>query len=345
MSNDRSDWVDYAKGLGIILVVYGHVARGVFNAGIPMPESVYFLIDSIIYSFHMPLFFFLSGLFFFQSLNRKGSKVLIFSKVDTILYPYLLWSLLQGSIEVFLSNFTNGSKSWHEVLQLLWEPQAQFWFLYALFFVFIISTIICSTKARNHSELILFIASLLYLYPIILSAHYIPFVVSKYLVYFCAGIVFMKHVNIKRLATLQMLLVTFFIFVLAQWLFHGYFSLNYTNSGLGALLLAFVSITFVVSLSGVLAEKSLKWLALMGVMSMQIYLMHVLAGSAARIMLSSLFNIQSYSIHLVIGCIFAILGSVVTVQIIDKFKIPFLFAAPFSVWFTSKLQRQTNKSE
>ncbi|OQK17044.1 hypothetical protein AU255_03865 [Methyloprofundus sedimenti] len=29
---DYYDWVDYAKGIGIIIVVYGHVARGVFNA-------------------------------------------------------------------------------------------------------------------------------------------------------------------------------------------------------------------------------------------------------------------------------------------------------------------------
>ena len=61
---ERNAWVDYAKAIGIILVVYGHVARGVFNAGLPMDEDNYLLIDSIIYSFHMPLFFFLSGLYF-----------------------------------------------------------------------------------------------------------------------------------------------------------------------------------------------------------------------------------------------------------------------------------------
>ena len=61
---ERNVWVDYAKAIGIILVVYGHVARGVFNAGLPMDEGEFVLVDSIIYSFHMPLFFFLSGLFF-----------------------------------------------------------------------------------------------------------------------------------------------------------------------------------------------------------------------------------------------------------------------------------------
>ncbi len=51
---ERNVWVDYAKAIGIILVVYGHVARGVFNAGLPMDEGEFVLVDSIIYSFHMP---------------------------------------------------------------------------------------------------------------------------------------------------------------------------------------------------------------------------------------------------------------------------------------------------
>jgi len=59
---NRSGWVDYAKAIGIILVVYGHVARGLYNAGIAFPEPLYSLTDSVVYSFHMPLFFFLSGI-------------------------------------------------------------------------------------------------------------------------------------------------------------------------------------------------------------------------------------------------------------------------------------------
>ena len=129
---NRENWVDYAKAIGIILVVYGHVARGVVNAGVEVSESTYLLIDSILYSFHMPLFFFLSGLFFVSSFQKRGAVGLVFSKIDTIVYPYLLWSLLQGTIEVYLSNYTNGSVSFSEVFSLLWSPRAHFWFLFAL---------------------------------------------------------------------------------------------------------------------------------------------------------------------------------------------------------------------
>ncbi len=79
---DRADWVDYAKAIGIILVVYGHVARGIFNSGIVVPVHAYEVLDSIVYSFHMPLFFFLSGLHAIDSLKRRGGAGMVLGKVD-----------------------------------------------------------------------------------------------------------------------------------------------------------------------------------------------------------------------------------------------------------------------
>lgn len=54
----REVWVDYAKALGIILVVTGHVNRGLYSSGIYISKQFYTLFDSIIYTFHMPLFSF-----------------------------------------------------------------------------------------------------------------------------------------------------------------------------------------------------------------------------------------------------------------------------------------------
>lgn len=140
----REAWVDYAKGIGIILVVFGHVNRGLYSAGIQLSGSSYLLTDSIIYSFHMPLFFFLSGLFFTQSLDKKGKTSFVISKIDTIVYPYVVWSLLQGMVEVLLSRYTNNPSSLGDVLSLFTHPRAQFWFLYALFMVFV-----CTAKKNT----------------------------------------------------------------------------------------------------------------------------------------------------------------------------------------------------
>ena len=52
--SERVIWVDTAKGFAIISVVLGH-------------SSLPIELRSVVYSFHMPLFFMLSGVFLFNS--------------------------------------------------------------------------------------------------------------------------------------------------------------------------------------------------------------------------------------------------------------------------------------
>ncbi len=186
----RTEWVDYAKGIGIVLVVFGHVARGVHTAGLPIDEGLFRLVDSVIYSFHMPLFFFLSGLFFTASLQQQGAGRLVAGKLRTVALPYLVWSILQGLVEVLLSQYTNGHVTLVEVFSLLWQPRAQFWFLYVLFFMFLGATLIYRwLPARMHGV----VAALACLGAI--WAEYLPGgmpfgIVIQYFPYFAAGVSF-----------------------------------------------------------------------------------------------------------------------------------------------------------
>ncbi|WP_373565573.1 acyltransferase family protein, partial [Klebsiella pneumoniae] len=77
-----------------------------------------------------------------QSLDKKGKTSFVISKIDTIVYPYVIWSLLQGMVEVLLSRYTNNPSSLGDVLSLFTHPRAQFWFLYALFMVFVLATLL-----------------------------------------------------------------------------------------------------------------------------------------------------------------------------------------------------------
>ena len=336
-------WVNYAKAIGIVLVVYGHVVRGLVKSGIEMPEYLYYLVDSIIYSFHMPLFFFLSGLFFCKSLNKYGGKGLIFTKLDTIIYPYIIWSLLQGSIEVTLSNFTNGNVSWGYVFKLLWAPRAHFWFLYALFFVFLAAVVICSTKAKKHTEVIFTLSVILYLLPPVLPTFRIFTFISEYSIYFYFGIVFQKHVKVEYLKSSQAVLILLIMFLLGQWLFHGHFLLTYQDKGWGTLLLALISIVFVVSVSVQLSTRSYSAIEFVGISSMGIYLMHILAGSGTRIVLSKLLNVDSYILHIMVGTIVGILFPIIAIKLISKFNIPYVFSAPTSAWGATIYNKVTHK--
>jgi fucose 4-O-acetylase-like acetyltransferase len=68
--SSRLTWVDTAKGFGIILVVLGHALRGLVSSEILTSTPLVRFADDWIYAFHMPLFFFLSGLFLFRSTSK-----------------------------------------------------------------------------------------------------------------------------------------------------------------------------------------------------------------------------------------------------------------------------------
>lgn len=327
---NRESWVDYAKAIGIILVVYGHVARGLYNGGIDFSVAYFELFDSVVYSFHMPLFFFLSGLFFYKSFSNKGGIKLIFSKVDTIFYPYVIWSVLQGGVEVLLSNYTNGDVSLVEVSSLLWSPRAQFWFLYALFSIFILSSVVYSLVSKRFTIPIFICSVILYLYPSVLPQGFIFGFISSNFVFFVLGVVFTMHLKVEHFSSWSALLGLALLFVVGQWFFHSYLSYKYTDKGVESLLLACVSIAFVVSMSLLFSRANYKFFAYIGSSSMAIYLMHILAGSGSRVILSKVFGIDSVVIHLAVGCLVGVMAPLIALFLIDKLKVKYLLSAPVS---------------
>ena len=130
MVRERVSWIDVAKGFGILFVLYGHA----LNA-----DSIRY----ILYSFHMPLFFLLSGIVF-RHLDHETFSSFIKKDFRKILIPYyifafaglFLWIILMDpqdrSIEGFVKQVygiffgngaTNGYLGYNVAL----------WFLPALF--------------------------------------------------------------------------------------------------------------------------------------------------------------------------------------------------------------------
>jgi len=331
--SQRYIWVDYAKAIGIILVVYGHVARGLYNGDIYIPEALYQLADSIIYSFHMPLFFFLSGIFFYQSFEKRGPVKLSFNKIDTIVYPYLVWSIIQGLIEVQLSKYTNGSVAYSDVFVLLTSPRAHFWFLYALFIVFISSAIMFFIFPKKYLVVVLIFSCLLYLYKHLLPDNIIFRLLSRHFVYFVAGVAFFVYQASPTFSSFRSLLCLFVVFVLVQVMLNFFVQDELATIYAVKLSVALVSIAFIVSLSMYLAKKDRPLLALIGSASMAIYLMHILVGSGFRIFLKKSLGIDSYIVHLLLGSFVGVFIPLMAFIVINKFRIPFVFSMPISSYF------------
>lgn len=70
----REIWPGVAMGIGILLVVYGHAARGLERAGLPIDPDIFSFVDAVSYAFHMPLFFFVSG-YWLTTRTRKCQRL------------------------------------------------------------------------------------------------------------------------------------------------------------------------------------------------------------------------------------------------------------------------------
>jgi fucose 4-O-acetylase-like acetyltransferase len=122
-------WLDYAKGIGILLVVAGHLMRGLVDNGVVRADDAgYQWFDFTLYTFHMPLFFFLSGLTAAASLD-KGRSPFLKGKLWTIAYPYVLWSIAFGILRVL---FSSKGVTWDRLAWIPIYPMSIFWFLYVL---------------------------------------------------------------------------------------------------------------------------------------------------------------------------------------------------------------------
>jgi fucose 4-O-acetylase-like acetyltransferase len=338
--NQRIAWVDYAKGIGIVLVVYGHVTRGIFKAGIGFQDPVFKAIDSVIYSFHMPLFFFLSGLFFENSFIKNGGKKLMLHKLDTIFYPYLIWSVLQGSIEVCFSRNTNGGISFHEVFSLFSVPRGQFWFLYALFADYAMAaTIYSAMGVKRGGFACVMLSAALYFFPHLMPSSPICFYISDTMVFFCFGIVYARYPDLLLFINPRIFLFSGAAFLVGQWLFHYCLSSAYSGKGLPSLALALVSIVFVAALSNEVSRIPLTFISAIGKSSKAVFLMHILSGSGARIILLDLFHVDSFWVHVVVGCAAGMLFPMIMLSLINRTKIPFVFSAPVGAGFAKVYDR------
>lgn len=128
----RSSWHDIAKGIGIFLVVLGHTWRGLAEASIIPKDVIFYAFDNAIYAFHMPLFFFLSGWFFPKIVVRDSPKTLLKRVIWRLFYPMCLWTYIFISIKILAGGNANEPVGFQDLLRLPVPGYQHLWFLWAL---------------------------------------------------------------------------------------------------------------------------------------------------------------------------------------------------------------------
>jgi acyltransferase len=145
MQSERTHWIDIARGIGIIFIIYAHML------GSKDPRYLF-------YAFHIPLFFFLSGVVYnpkkygnFLTFLKKSIKGLLVPYFIFAFISFILWlvglktlnffspEIIKQFLSIFYANSNYGLMAFNDVL----------WFLPALFVTRILFALIVNFSAKT----------------------------------------------------------------------------------------------------------------------------------------------------------------------------------------------------
>lgn len=152
---ERLNWLDYAKAIGMVLVVYGHASGGDF-------------FKDWLYSFHMPLFFFLAGI------TMKGKEisycVYIKKRVKQLLIPWTAYMFLDFAYQLFGILFLNKEVDMlHKMIGIFVQIRGTdystgSWFIPLLFGVEVLVGGIIRSSKKQQSVYVILLAIIGFLY-------------------------------------------------------------------------------------------------------------------------------------------------------------------------------------
>lgn len=353
MKPARLNWIDYARGIAIILVAYRHVYEGAKQSGIDVDRYQMLEYANIFfYSFRMPLFFIVSGIFISLSVQKSGIKKYIGIRARTILYPYFIWGALQLLLQMVFAKYANGQPDPSSFLHMFYLPRelAQFWYLYALFSV---SMLYLFTKFILKIPAILNLAAggaMFYLsallYQDVLPKSFIAealhhsflFDLFHYYIFFVIGDLAAKFLLSQRVKEMASngknvgLLLIFFLAVQTYFLWANlnnaadkYMYVEFYQPFV-FILIAMVGCSFMMFLTSWMDKRRIMpWLTVLGRYSLYIYVAHVIVFAAVRTLLTKAFGITDALIIIATGMFFGILIPVYMYRLADRFNMRWIF--------------------
>ncbi len=330
-------WVDYARGLAIILVVYRHCLVGLKRAGVEVAAPLY-SVQEFLYNVRMPVFFVLSGIFLSASIAKSTPALLIRKKAANLLYPYVIWSFFLISLQWFFSAYTNSDRSARDYLYILLQPREldHMWYLLALFNTTLLYLLLAPRMTRYKTAHII-IAILLHFTSFYLvhwnffsdiAYHYIFLVIGA----FISGHVRQwESVSVRK--TVFMLLLAAPVFVTGQLYWLNHIGPEYQTDfwwELAPYLIIILVACIVFYLASRLLEAwgRLSWLAAIGRYSLYIYILHIHVIALVRIGFIRVTGLSDPYLILSASLILGILLPIFIFKFTSRMGWKFLFAAP-----------------
>ena len=153
---ERSILIDILRGLSISLVVLGHTDEGMLHRNWWGASPVGYCLKFFIYAFHMPAFFFVSGIFLCASVEKRGGWRFTVEKLRTMIYPYLVMAcLLAVVLFSFGKAFGMRPTNWRSYIPNVATGNLS-WFLPTIFF-----TVVAGMLLRRIPMPLLFVLSVI----------------------------------------------------------------------------------------------------------------------------------------------------------------------------------------
>lgn len=147
----REKWVDDVKVIACILVVLGHFFQSMTKANILPENDLYKWFNATIYYFHVPLFFICSG-YLYQKYSKvndfKSWKKNVAKKALALGVPYVTFTTATWILKKVFSDSVNDQIGGLGDTLLL-HPTAPYWYLYALFFIFLVTPTFSTVKMAS----------------------------------------------------------------------------------------------------------------------------------------------------------------------------------------------------
>lgn len=311
----REKWVDDVKVIACILVVLGHFFQSMTKANILPENNLYGWFNTTIYYFHVPLFFICSG-YLYQKYSKVNSVDSwcknVAKKALALGVPYATFTTATWVLKKIFSSSVNDQIGGLGDT-LFFHPTAPYWYLYALFFIFLVTPTFSSAKAASVGIIISLAAKLL----ILTGTGYEIYAVSTFLsneIWFVLGMSICAFNVQLRDRKVQGTICGLLFIILSNLVYT-------TEIGSAAISFAMglLACTAVIMMVAGFEEKFGRGMKLLAKYTMPIFLMHTLFAAPLRSVLMKV-GIGNVVIHVVLGLGISFAGPIMAAWIMKKTK-------------------------
>lgn len=309
--NKREIWVDNIKVFACILVVLGHFFQSMVQSNILPSTDLYLWFNQTIYYFHVPLFFICSG-FLYQNYGKvhtfKDWGQNILHKLWRLGVPYLVFSFMTWGLKTIFSGAVN-NKAGEFWETLFLYPLSPYWYLYALFLLFLITPTFRNRKMVLIGLGMAIVLKIIYIYSGGFGTYAIVYILSDE-IWFVMGM-FLSAVRFHQLNRSKGwlffgigLAVVFIVLSVMAYKTDKVFSGQETLLGFIACIATILVICYIFKenvqsqVTGFLAQYT-----------MSIFLMHTLFAAPLRIVLLR-YSIKNPYIHVILGIFISFAGPI-----------------------------------